>query len=97
MNVDLRGKRALVTGGNSGIGEATVLALSAAGARVALNYYAGPEKAAALVERIEKKGGEAVALPGDVSSPGDVAGMFGRIDDIWGGIDVLVNNAGIVG
>jgi glucose 1-dehydrogenase len=97
MKIDLQKKRALVTGGNSGIGEATVLALSAAGARVAINYHSRPEEAAALVGRIEKDGGVAIELPGDVSSPDDVAGMFERIDATWGGIDVLVNNAGIDG
>jgi glucose 1-dehydrogenase len=97
MKIELKGRRALVTGGNSGIGEATVLALAAAGARVAINYHASSEEATVLVQRIEKEGGEAVALPGDVSAPGDVAGMFERVDSIWGGIDILVNNAGIDG
>lgn len=97
MRIDLRGKSALVTGGNSGIGEATVLALAAAGARVAINYHSGPEVAAEIVARIEKEGGEAIALPGDVSSHGDVAGMFERVDALWGTIDILVNNAGIDG
>ncbi len=97
MEVRLDGRRALVTGGNSGIGEAIVEALAAAGARVAINYVAHPEDARSLAKRIRDGGGEALAVEADVSDPGAVAGMFARLDDTWDGLDILINNAGIDG
>ncbi len=97
MLISLEGKRALVTGGNSGIGEAIVDALSEAGAKVGINYVVHPETAKKIVTRIRGKRGEALALQADVTDPGAVAAMFGRMDEAWGGIDILVNNAGIDG
>ena len=97
MNIRLDQKRALVTGGNSGIGEAISLVLAGAGAKVAINYLAHPEAAESLVQRITQQRGEAIALQGDVSDPADVARMFERIDAAWGGIDIVVNNAGTDG
>jgi NAD(P)-dependent dehydrogenase (short-subunit alcohol dehydrogenase family) len=97
LEIQLRDKRALVTGGNSGIGEATVRALAAAGARVAINYVAHRENAAALVRAIGTAGGAALAVEADVSREAEVAAMFEKLDSAWGGIDILVNNAGIDG
>jgi glucose 1-dehydrogenase len=97
MRITLEGKRALVTGGNSGIGEAIVEALTEAGAKVGINYVVNPETAEKIVARIREKRGEALALQADVTDPGAVAAMFERMDDAWGGIDILVNNAGIDG
>ncbi len=97
MNISLQGRRALVTGGNSGIGEAIVREFAGAGAKVAINYVVHPESAAALVKEIEGSGGAAMALPADISDAGAVAAMFDQIDRQWGGLDILVNNAGIDG
>ncbi len=97
MNIRLDQKRALVTGGNSGIGEAIALGLADAGAKVAINYRSHPEAAQSLVQRIIDQGGEAIALQADVSDPEEVTRMFGRIDETWGGIDILINNAGTDG
>jgi NAD(P)-dependent dehydrogenase (short-subunit alcohol dehydrogenase family) len=97
MNIRLDGKRALVTGGNSGIGEAVALSLAEAGARVAVNYVTHPEAAQALVRRIELRGGVSTAIQADVSDPEAVASLFAEIDTAWGGIDILINNAGIDG
>ena len=97
MNIRLDQKRALVTGGNSGIGEAISLALAGAGAKVAINYVTHPEAAQSLVQRIQDEHGEAIALQADVSDPDAIAQMFGRIDQAWGGIDILINNAGMDG
>ena len=97
MNISLKGKRALVTGGNSGIGAAISLALAEAGAKVVINYVTHPETAESMVQTILRANGEAMALEADVSDPQAVAGMFAQIDAAWGGIDILINNAGIDG
>ena len=97
MNISLEGKRALVTGANSGIGAAIALALADAGAKVAINYVAHPEATDALVQAVKKKNGEAISIQADVSDPKAVENMFGQVDVAWGGIDILINNAGIDG
>ena len=97
MKIDLTDKRVLVTGGNSGLGAAMVHAFAAAGAKVAVNYVTHPEEATALVESLKEAGGEAIAIAADVSDAAAVEAMFAEIDKTWGGIDVLVNNAGIDG
>jgi glucose 1-dehydrogenase len=97
MNIRLDGKRALVTGGNSGIGEAIVLALAEAGALVAINFVTSPESAQALVQRITAQGGVAMAIEADITDSSAITRVFSSIDENWGGIDILVNNAGIDG
>jgi NAD(P)-dependent dehydrogenase (short-subunit alcohol dehydrogenase family) len=97
ISIDLSGRRALVTGGNSGIGAAIVASLAAAGADVAINYVSHPEAAEAGAVAVRDLGARALALEADVSDAGAVAGMFAAIDAAWGGLDILVNNAGIDG
>jgi NAD(P)-dependent dehydrogenase (short-subunit alcohol dehydrogenase family) len=97
MNIRLDQKRALVTGGSSGIGAAIALALADAGARVAINYHSHGEDAQRLVQQIKEGHGEAISLQADVSDPQAIAQMFARIDEAWGGIDILIDNAGIDG
>jgi len=97
MNIDLHDRRILVTGGNSGLGRAMCLAFATCGARVAINHLGGGESAQALATQIHDKGNEAITLEADVSKPDAVQAMFERLDAAWGGIDVLVNNAGIDG
>jgi len=97
MNIRLEGKRALVTGGNSGIGAAIALALAEAGAKVAINYHGHPKAADALVKTIKQKRGEAISIQADVSDPKAVAKLFQQMDTAWSGIDILINNAGIDG
>jgi glucose 1-dehydrogenase len=97
MNIQLDGKRALVTGGNSGIGEAIVGALAEVGAKVGINYVVHPEAAQKIAARLQKQGREAMTLQADVSNYQAVAAMFDQMDKSWGGIDILVNNAGIDG
>ena len=92
MNISLEGKRALVTGANSGIGAAIAVGLADAGAKVAINYVTHPEAANELVRTIEKNQGEAISLSADISDPSAVEEMFRQIDAAWGGIDVLINN-----
>lgn len=97
MQIDLHGKRVLVTGGNSGLGAAMVQAFGAAGAKVAINYIVHPKEAAALADELRKSGCEAMAIEADISTSQSVAAMFAALDSTWGGIDVLINNAGIDG
>jgi len=89
MNITLKGKRALVTGANSGIGAAIALALADAGAKVAINYVSHPEAAERLVRTIKKKRGKAISIQADVSNPQAVADMFKEMDVAWGGIDIF--------
>jgi glucose 1-dehydrogenase len=92
----LQNRRALVTGGNTGIGRATSIRLGADGAAVAVNYLREPDAADEVVREIEARGSAAVALEGDVSDEGAVEGFFERAEDALGGpVDLLVNNAGI--
>ena len=97
MDLELRGRRAIVTGANSGIGRAIAVALAREGARVCANYVVHPEAAQAVVSEIAATGGTAVAAPADVSDPAQVARLFADVDRTWGGLDILVNNAGIDG
>lgn len=97
LDIDLGGRRALVTGANSGIGAAIAARLVDAGADVAINYLSHPEAAEAGAKDIRDKGRRALTLQADVSDPTAVAAMFARIDAEWGGVDILVNNAGIDG
>jgi NAD(P)-dependent dehydrogenase (short-subunit alcohol dehydrogenase family) len=97
MDIRLDSKRVLVTGGNSGIGEAMALAFADAGANVAINYVSNEPAARKLVQTIEAKGRKALALEANVADEAGVARMFGEIDRAWGGIDVLLDNAGIDG
>ena len=97
FEIDLKGRRALVTGGNSGIGAAIVQNLAAAGADVAINYLSHPEATAALAGAVRTAGGRALSIEADISDPQAVETMFATLDGEWGGIDILVNNAGIDG
>ena len=97
MNIRLDGKRALVTGANSGIGAAIAVALAEAGAKVAINYVAHPEATEEMVQKIKQQHGDALSIQADVSDSKSVEAMFQQIDDAWKGIDILINNAGIDG
>ena len=91
----LEGQRALVTGGNSGIGAAVAIGLAKAGARVVVNYVSSEERANRVVDTIKADGGEAMAIHADVSKEDQVQTMFKQMIDIWGSIDILVANAGL--
>jgi glucose 1-dehydrogenase len=98
----LRGKGVLVTGGTSGIGQAIAVKFAEYGANVAINYLRQPGEAAdteqqvhACVNKVQQTGVRDVLVQGDVSQEDDVQRMVGRAVSELGGIDVLVNNAGI--
>ena len=94
MSGALEGKVALVTGASSGIGEATALALAAQGAQVAAAARRA-DRLAALVKRIEERGGQAIALRVDVADEAQVREMVQRTCQTWGRVDILVNDAGV--
>jgi len=91
----LKNKVALVTGASKGIGAGIAKSLAAEGASVVVNYSAGKEGADRVVAEIKQKGGQAVALQGDVSKTSDVKRLFAETKETFGRLDVLVNNAGI--
>jgi glucose 1-dehydrogenase len=98
----LEGKNVLVTGGSSGIGQAIAVRFAEYGANVAINYLRQPEEAAgteeqvqACVHKVRREGVRDVLVQGDVSSEDDVVRMVADAVEGLGGIDVLVNNAGI--
>jgi glucose 1-dehydrogenase len=91
----LDGQIALVTGANSGIGQAVAIALGQAGADVAVNYVNGEESANQVVEEIRQFGVRAIAVKGDVSSESEVADMFKWAIEELGTVDILVANAGL--
>ena len=91
----LDGQRALVTGANSGIGEAIARGLAEAGAAVVVNYVTDEDRAQSVVAEIEAAGGRAIAIQADVSDEAQVQSMFRRATEAFGSIDILVNNAGL--
>jgi glucose 1-dehydrogenase len=91
----LVGQKAIVTGANSGIGRAIALALGHAGADVVVNYVSRPEEAQKVVADIEGSGARAFAFKADVSQEAEVQAMFARAVEVFGAVDVMVNNAGL--
>lgn len=89
-------KVALVTGASRGIGAAIAQRLARDGFTVIVNYAESAEPAEALVRSIQQAGGQALAAKADVSDPTDVRRLFGAAETAFGGVDVLVNNAGIM-
>lgn len=90
----LAGQRAVVTGASSGIGKAIALAFAEAGAAVVVNHYSDAEGGEAVTAEIIEKEGRAVSVRGDVSKPRDVQKLFDAADAHFGGVDILVANAG---
>lgn len=90
----LKGKVALVTGGATGIGRATVLALAREGATVAVNYSRSETEARETAHVAEQAGGRALPVKADVTREAEVRAMVERVAGELGGLDCLVNNAG---
>jgi len=95
MAEDLEGKVAIVTGGNSGIGKAVVLALAAKGARVVIDYVADEQATEDLERQIAGLGEMSVGVEADVSKVEDLQRMVDTAVSTYGRLDIMVNNAGI--
>ena len=93
--MQLESKVAIVTGGNSGIGEAIVKRLAQEGASVVIDYVAHPDDAADLVKDITSAGGKAIGVEADVSKPSDIQMLIDSAVREFGRLDIMVNNAGI--
>jgi NAD(P)-dependent dehydrogenase (short-subunit alcohol dehydrogenase family) len=96
MESFLEGKVAIVTGAGPNIGSGIALALSKYGAKVAVNDI-NAEAAQAAARRIQRNGGEAMVIPGDVTSEEHVQAYIQKVLETWGKIDVLINNASLLG
>ena len=89
-------KRVLVTGGSRGIGRSTVLLASKMGAKVGINFTQSKAQVRLLIESLEKRGGDAKLIAGDVSDETDAKSIVDEMVERWGGIDILINNAGVI-
>lgn len=97
MNNKLENKVVVVTGASKGIGAGIAKQMGASGAKVVVNYASSKESADAVVAEIISSGGNAVAVQGDMSKQEDVKRLFEETVNFFGGLDVLVNNAGVYG
>ncbi|HZB96846.1 MAG TPA: glucose 1-dehydrogenase [Herpetosiphonaceae bacterium] len=93
--MSLKGKVAIVTGGNSGIGKAIVLGLARAGANIAIDYIVRPEATEALEQEIASLGGQSIGVAADVSRVEDLQKLVDATVVKFGRVDIMVNNAGV--
>ena len=93
--MSLKGKVAVVTGGNSGIGAAIVLGLAYQGAKIVIDYIAHPEQTDALIAQVRALGADAMGIQANVSEVADLQRLIDGAVQQFGKIDILVNNAGI--
>ena len=91
----LSGKVAVVTGASKGIGASIAEHLAAEGAKVVVNYSSSKAGADKVVANIKAKGGEAIAVQGNVAKEADIEKLFAETKKAYGKLDILVNNAGI--
>ena len=91
----LKGQRALVTGASSGIGQGVAIELGKAGCDVLVNYGHHDEGAKEAVKQIEAAGSKAIAFQADVSQEDQIIKMFDAMKEAFGGVDILINNAGL--
>jgi enoyl-[acyl-carrier protein] reductase III len=92
---ELKGKKALVTGGTRGIGKAIALNLAGMGADVAINYFRSRDAAKAAVAEIESKGVRSIALRANMGNSEQIPAMFEEIKKEFGKLDILISNAAL--
>jgi 3-oxoacyl-[acyl-carrier protein] reductase len=95
LQLDLTGKRAIVTGASRGVGRAVALLLARAGAHVGISYQSRREEAESVVTDLERMGVRAFAEGGDLAEPAVADQLFERAVREFGGLDIFVGNAGI--
>lgn len=96
MDLHLKDKAAIVTGGSHGLGKSICLALAAEGVKVAVNYRRSPERAEAVVKEIQETYGvEAMPVYADMGKEDEIIKMFEQVEEQFSQIDILVNNAAI--
>jgi NAD(P)-dependent dehydrogenase (short-subunit alcohol dehydrogenase family) len=95
--MDLTGKVALVTGAARRVGRAIALALAGQGADVAVHYRSSEADAEETVRQIRAAGRRGEMLQADLADPGQIPPLFARLGEVFGGLDVLVNNAAVFG
>ena len=95
LNPSLSGKRILVTGGSRGIGEATVRLLTHLGARVAFTYQIRKDASDALLKSLVGQGHDVLAFPANQRSREDARSVVRSLEEVWGGLDAFVGNAGV--
>src|SRR5438132_900144 len=96
MDLALRGKKALVTGGTRGVGRGIVLALARAGVDVVTCYQRDSDFVASLEAELKEIGGDHHVVRADLSQPSDVAELLSTVEERYGRLDLLVNNAGAI-
>jgi len=92
----LKDNVAIVTGASRGIGKAIALQFATEGAKVVVNYNRSDQQGAEVVNEIKKRGGQAISVKANVSSPTDVKRLVQTAIDTFGRVDILVNNAGVL-
>ena len=95
MSSDAGKRTAIITGASRGIGAAIAKKLAADGFAVVVNYAGNKQKAEEVISEIKAAGGEAIAVQGDIANASDVQSLFDAAEKEFGGVDVLVNNAGV--
>ncbi|MFI5495821.1 SDR family NAD(P)-dependent oxidoreductase [Actinoplanes sp. NPDC051859] len=96
MNLELNGKKALVTGGVRGVGRGIVLALARAGVDVVTCYRQDSEYVASLERELKEIGGNHLLVQADIAEPAQVTVLLDKIRDTYGSLDLVVNNAGAI-
>lgn len=94
MNLSFENKVVVVTGGSTGIGAEIAKGFADAGAKVVITYYHSPEKANQVVANIQEAGGTSLAIKANATSATDIKAVFSQTVEQFGGVDILINNAG---
>ena len=97
MEIDLTGKRAVVTGASSGIGAAIAIELAARGAKVLGTYRSSMQGGIDTQQAVRSAGGTMEITKCSVGEPESVAALFEKADELWGGVDIVISNAGMDG